>query len=61
MGSFTISRYRGKEWTWHFGYTIDVAKTIYFFHSLQVPLDFVVGAVLTCPSGKIMLRVSPRD
>lgn len=26
-----------------------------------VPLDFVVGAVLTCPSGKIMLRVSPRD
>lgn len=28
---------------------------------LQVPLNFIVGAVLTCPPGKIMLRVSPRD
>ncbi|XP_073241136.1 cytochrome P450 3A28-like isoform X4 [Porites lutea] len=26
-----------------------------------VPLNFIVGAVLTCPPGKIMLRVSPRD
>ncbi|XP_020604862.1 cytochrome P450 3A7-like isoform X2 [Orbicella faveolata] len=25
------------------------------------PLDFAVGAVLTCPPGKIMLKVSPRD
>jgi len=26
-----------------------------------VPVDFVVGAVLTCPQGKIMLRLSPWD
>ena len=41
---------------------LKIEKITYFFVIYyQVPLGYVVGSVLTCPPGKIMLKVSPRD